>query len=556
MVMQAILIIARRFVMRATHRGIHPLLALFTALFTLALFATPTIATPAPQSGESTTKVLLTRGHADVFALVPNGPTISLVTKEDVTTPGAPTYHNPAKLILGVTDAAKTSATEKIEGVGTAGYALPQSENPALLWPGWDSNALAPLRPTAIRLVIDEVSGPGRILLWRSAAFGATSPIFEQGSLEAAPGRSILQSAPAHEHANWLFTAAGTYSLTLHGEVDTPKGRLVSDPAAYTFAVGATAIAQATPGASAPVEPSTPSTGSTPPPAPAPQSTAPQAPVQPAAEQCLPTPVTSNGSGTAVGGSHTIRANTHVHPNWVFTAPGVYKVSITQTTTLKSGARVSTSDILSFNVGGAGNADSGHFDIGTSASPSSISMLVKDDRSQPARWVAPSSLVFGLGSAAETTAPAGIEFIAKQGQRIWMISSSQVPSVPWLGANTMHPSLFAHTTGDVTWTLNGVSGPGSLAVFESGNFGSLVGTRWFGGIGSGSTTVYVGRTADGRPCELDQATIDRLRAEGKIVDGSALPGGLATTGARAAIPVALASLLALAGLAARRWARR
>ena len=44
--MQFILIIARRFIMRATHRGIHPLLALFTALLTLALFATPTIATP------------------------------------------------------------------------------------------------------------------------------------------------------------------------------------------------------------------------------------------------------------------------------------------------------------------------------------------------------------------------------------------------------------------------------------------------------------------------------------------------------------------------------
>lgn len=542
--------------MRAAHRRIHSLLALFTALLALALFVAPAIAAPGPQSGESTTNVLLTRGHADIFALVPNGPTISLVAKEDVSTPGAPTYHNPAKLILGVTDVAKTSATNMIEGIGTAGYALPQSEDPALLWPGWDSNALAFLRPTAIRLVIDEVSGPGRIFLWRSATFGATSPIFEQGSLEAAPGRSILQSAPAHEHANWLFTAAGTYSLTLRGEVDTPKGRLVSDPATYTFAVGAAAIAQASPGASAPIEPSTPGAGSTPTPAPASQPTAPQASVQPAVEECLPTPVTSNGSGTAVGGSHTIRANTHVHPNWVFTAPGVYKVSITQTATLKSGARVSASDVLSFNVGGAGNADSGHFDIGTSASPSSISMLVKDDRSQPARWVAPSSLIFGLGSAAETTAPAGIEFIAKQGQRIWMISSSQVPSVPWVGANTMHPDLLARTTGDVTWTLNGVSGPGSLAVFESGNFGSLVGARWFGGIGSGSRIVYVGRTADGRPCELDQATIDRLRAEGKIVDGSALPGGLATTGARAATPVVFASLLVLAGLAARRWAKR
>lgn len=552
--------------MRAARRGIHPLLALFTALLALALAlglsSAPTLAAPGPQSGESTAKALLTRGHADVFALVPNGPTISLVAKEDVTTPGAPTYHNPAKLVLGVADAAKTSATEKIEGVGTAGYALPQSEDPALLWPGWDSNALAPLAPTSIRLVVDEVAGPGRVLLWRSAAFGATSPIFEQGSLEAAPGRSILQSAPAHEHANWLFTAAGTYSLILHGEVETPKGRLVSDPAVYTFAVGAAAIAQAAPGASAPVEPSTPGTGSTPTPdspatpAPSAQPSAPQPSAQPAAEQCLPTPVTSNRKGTAVGGSHTIRANTHVHPNWVFTAPGVYKVSITQTTTLKSGARVSTSDILSFKVGGAGNANSGHFDIGTSASPSSISMLVKDDRSQPARWVAPSSLIFGLGSAAETTAPAGIEFIAKQGQRIWMISSSQVPSVPWLGANTMHPDLLARTTGDVTWTLNGVSGPGSLAVFESGNFGSLVGARWFGGIGSGSTIVYVGRTADGHPCELDQATIDRLRAEGKIVDDSALPGGLAATGARTVAPVALASLLALAGLSARRWARR
>ncbi|MDK8300647.1 MAG: hypothetical protein QP772_07095, partial [Actinomycetaceae bacterium UMB1218B] len=69
--MQVVLIIARRFIMRATRRGIHPLLALFTALLTLAFFATPTIAAPDPQGGESTTKALLTHGHADVFALVP-----------------------------------------------------------------------------------------------------------------------------------------------------------------------------------------------------------------------------------------------------------------------------------------------------------------------------------------------------------------------------------------------------------------------------------------------------------------------------------------------------
>ena len=130
-----------------------------------------------------------------------------------------------------------------------------------------------------------------------------------------------------------------------------------------------------------------------------------------------------------------------------------------------------------------------------------------------------------------------------------MISSSQVASVPWVGANTMHPELLRRTSGEVTWTLNGVSGPGSLAVFESGSFGTAVGARWFGGTATGQTTTYVGRTADGRACELDAATVARLRAEGHSIDPSSAPGALASTGASATEPLLLASLLAALGLA-------
>lgn len=550
----------------ARHRLQAALLVLALTLLLTGLLPHKAIAaeTTPPTAAGSTATTLLTRGHTDVFALVPNGDSISLVAKEDLSTPGTPHFHNPATIIFGVGDEAKTDATASIEGIGAAGYALPQSENPSLLWPGWDSTRIAGLSPTQIRLVIDTVEGPGTVYLWRSGAFNAVNPVFEQGGYDAAPGRSILQHSPTHEHANWLFSAPGDYTLTLHAEAQTPKGRLVSEAAVYTFAVGGEALARAEARAAtllpsrAPGEKQSASEPAKD--APASEKTRTNGASEPTAatgaEQCIPTPLTSSGGGTAVGGSHTIRANTHVHPNWVFTQAGTYKVSITQSARMKSGQIARTSAILTFEVGGSGNADSGHFDIGTSASASGISMLVKDDRTQPARWMNPSALVFGLGSAAEVSAPAGIEFIAKQGQKVWMISSSQVASVPWVGANTMHPELLRNTSGDVTWTLNGVSGPGALAVFESGNFGSLVGTRWFGGIGGpGGQTTYVGRTADGRPCTLDEATIARLRAEGHNVDASALPSGLASTGSSALTLLVVAPVLAVVGFALARRLR-
>ena len=85
---------------------------------------------------------------------------------------------------------------------------------------------------------------------------------------------------------------------------------------------------------------------------------------------------TSGNLGVAVGtrwftgannkgsGSASIPANTHVHPNWVFSKAGTYKVGLTMSTTLKSGERISGTTTLTFNVGSAGNATDGHFDLG------------------------------------------------------------------------------------------------------------------------------------------------------------------------------------------------
>lgn len=115
---------------------------------------------------------------------------------------------------------------------------------------------------------------------------------------------------------------------------------------------------------------------------------------------------------------------------------------------------------------------------------------IKDDRKSPPVWRSPKELTFGLGSKAKTKIDESLGPV-KSGSA-WMIGSTQVPGVPWLGTNTMHPQLLAKTNGGVTFKLTSFSGPGNMFVFEQGNLGKVVGDAWFkasGGSVSGSHVV-------------------------------------------------------------------
>lgn len=119
-----------------------------------------------------------------------------------------------------------------------------------------------------------------------------------------------------------------------------------------------------------------------------------------------------------------------------------------------------------------------------------IAGRIKDDRSVPAEWKNPADLRFGLGDAAKQNLPQDIGPV-KAG-RVWMIGSTQQSGVPWLGANTQHPSLLEHTNGEVKWELVGFEGPGAMVVFTQGGLGQVVGEEWFrasGGSHEGSHTI-------------------------------------------------------------------
>ncbi|SPT52571.1 putative ABC transporter-associated repeat protein [Actinomyces bovis] len=118
-----------------------------------------------------------------------------------------------------------------------------------------------------------------------------------------------------------------------------------------------------------------------------------------------------------VGDSYTLPKNTHAHPNWVFTAPGTYKVGLEMSVTPSSGSTITTpkaSTTLSFVVGpgASGDATDGHFDLGPVAESGALVARVKDDRKQPATWVDPTTLTFALGDAAKLKAPEELSFIS------------------------------------------------------------------------------------------------------------------------------------------------
>lgn len=560
---------------------------LFVFLFTALLFGG--LSLPVAW-GESAARTELYSGKIDIFYPVPNGSSISLLRREQQGDKFY--YYNPAQISLAIKESALRSLAAADSAAGVAGVAsaasaagkvvsLPagvpergyfvgsqlSAENPLQI--GWDFSALAASaassaaatsadqtasavnsasasaseqgKATAVTLLFSEVSGPGEIYLWGADNKGGTAQNFLDSGYQLKAGAKITDRTSTTNRTsattpNWLFTRPGTYQIRAVVEMEKNGQKLISAPAEFQWEIGKSAASAKRP------SPSNAPAASAP--APAANNSA-----QPAAPVCRPVEVTKQ-KNNGFGGSHTIAANTHVHPNWVFTAPGTYRVGITQSARARSGAILRTTGTLVFQVGGAGNANSGHFDVGTLVQGSRLQMAIKDDRSQPAAWKSPQELVFGISGNARTTAPAGMEFVAAAGSPIWMIASTQQAGVPWVGANTQHPSLHGGTQGAVNWQITSFSGPGRMAVFESANFGK-VGKVWFTGSPAGPQKVIVGRTASGEACQLSAEQIAQLQAAGKIIDPSALPPelrGLPQSGLPTFLLGVSAFLLAAAGV--------
>lgn len=126
---------------------------------------------------------------------------------------------------------------------------------------------------------------------------------------------------------------------------------------------------------------------------------------------------------------------------------------------------------------------SGHLDFGPVLTGNGLTPAIKDDRRQPPTWKHPGGMIIELDSHARRALPGGLGWIGPAGSTVYMVPGVQAAGVPWLGWNTQHGSVLGNVDTDARMTLMSVRGPGRLAVFTSGSFGSAVGQRIFDTMG-------------------------------------------------------------------------
>ena len=458
------------------------------------------------------TTATLDRGHADIFDLTSDASgALTLRIKEDAT--GSGVMREPEQTLLAVnksTLAQIPGSVSQATGAPTAAYLLGQSgDNQAtVLWPGWDTLGVTAGGYDAARFHIS-YTGPenGRIYAFTSSLTEGTKAVTNDGSFDLAPGGDdIDQPYAAHKHVNWLFTRAGRYTLTVQASAWTPgnTGAANAQSAVHTYTIdvadeasclaesgAAPSTDQAQPAPAAPGSVS--STNN--------QSAQDQADNGATGTPSAPAPSTgttgTNGTGgTTTGANPAPSSGTHTTSG---TTGGERCVAtrITREATEAEAATLASNSApantarttltVSVGDGASGNATEGHFDLGPAIENGTLVARVKDDRSQPAQWVDPSSLTFALGDAARITAPADLGFVATPGSSVWLIPSTQIAGVPWLGLNSQREEIVTGTTGGVQFTLDAVEGPGRVAVFNAGALGSGVGEHVFDGPGTGYT---------------------------------------------------------------------
>ena len=213
-------------------------------------------------------------------------------------------WRDPNQTVLRVNDAAIMTAPDSddypflADVAGKPVYVVPQTQNPNVVWLGWNTQdpAVTATIDRGLTMRVGPVSGPGRAWLFlQSGTFGKPLLLADSG---AAPGDVWIDSG-THVHANWAFSAPGTYTATVTFLGTTTAGEAVSASTTLRFAVGDAASASEALAMAAPAAADATSAG----------ASASSSGAAPAASGAAPAS-SSSASGAASGGL----------PDWAFLA--------------------------------------------------------------------------------------------------------------------------------------------------------------------------------------------------------------------------------------------
>lgn len=209
-----------------------------SAIAGLLLIAAATAIPSAAVAGQA---VVLSQGHTDAVDVRYEDGALKLRVKDDTVSPSV--VRDPADVTFRVLPAARTTVPDLpafafLGAPGSTLWMLPQVQDPALLWPGWNTTELSSGALTGDKVAISlvGVDGPGDVTLFDTNSLGVPGIRFRSG--DGMPDRLDVP-VHTHAHASWAFTAEGTYTLRFQADATRVDGTAVSTgPVAYRFVVG------------------------------------------------------------------------------------------------------------------------------------------------------------------------------------------------------------------------------------------------------------------------------------------------------------------------------
>lgn len=121
---------------------------------------------------------------------------------------------------------------------GTPVWVMPQTENPSVVWLGWNTQDPAVMEriDRGVRLRLVGVDGPGKLSVYlQSGALSGPQVLWESDAEATEP---LWVDVNTHTHANWVFSEPGVYLVRMEAEATLLDGTTVSDTGDVRFAVG------------------------------------------------------------------------------------------------------------------------------------------------------------------------------------------------------------------------------------------------------------------------------------------------------------------------------
>ncbi|MGW4701238.1 choice-of-anchor M domain-containing protein [Streptomyces sp. NPDC004285] len=184
----------------------------------------------------------LSQGHVDILDVEYDGTALALHVHDESVTPGV--EYAPADVVLKALPAAAYTVPtgtcySHLGAAGTTVHRLPQTQNTGLLWPGISGEHLATgvFQGDKVQVELTSLSGPGKLTVYKNGLCPRNNRAYDSGDATLANTRDI--TAAEHDHANWVFTKAGSYTATFSVRGTLTNGTAVGPASAtYTFQVG------------------------------------------------------------------------------------------------------------------------------------------------------------------------------------------------------------------------------------------------------------------------------------------------------------------------------